>query len=82
MSEKVSVAETGTFMIAVFSEYVRLVEDLVDYEFACKTEAKEQVRRVSHEFKAQELQHFKSWLCFATTACMHEKVFNDFFKRL
>ena len=65
----------GEFMCRTFLIYRKIITNLEGWTFEVKVDDK----HYHYSYTASEIQQLQTWLCFATNACMHEKVWQNFF---
>ena len=68
----------GRFMVETFHSYLSFLLPFSDLEFAVSVDG----TTFKHTFSAAELTDLRSWLCFCSNCCMHEKLWVDFFAEL
>ena len=70
-------------MLQAYTEYLRLLRvsrGLVFEVSFLNWEGKPE--RFCYKFSEAEYRHLQMWLCFATNACMIEKLWSDYFSAL
>ena len=72
----------GEFMIAVFLKYQDLARKLETLTFTVTLEHGDDVTEREVRMSSEDCQQLQMWLIFATNACMHEKMFSDFYKNV
>lgn len=73
----------GEFMMKAFSRYKDIVQKLPGTTFMVAFEHKGEVVETKGVcMSADDCRQLQMWLIFATNACMHQKMFDDFFAAL
>ena len=83
----VRASEAGRFMLDVFQLFCQKVQLCSGVEVTCRILCPEEEDRAaskqaSGKLSEEQIGHLCRWANFATNSCMHEKVFNDFFKHV
>ena len=68
----------GRYMVDVYKQYVEIVDLLSVWAFECRIDGR--IVRVS--FRDAEIAQLRSWCCFATNACMLERMWGNYFNAL